>query len=77
MTQKTIHTIYKQITEYHKKYLKKHGVNLPKLKNNKGTWTKDALILVYLSQYYPQTKIAYQILYQKYHGQPPNLQDRP
>ena len=73
MTQKTIHKIYKQITEYHKKYLKKHGVNLPKLKNNKGNWTKDALILVYLSQYYPHTKKAYQILYKKYKGQEPYL----
>ncbi len=58
MTQKTIHKIYKQITGYHEKYLKKHGVNLPKLKNNKGNWTKDALILVYLSQHYPHTQKA-------------------
>jgi len=38
MTQKTLHKIYKKIEQYHLKYLKKHGVNLPKLKNNKGLW---------------------------------------
>ena len=50
MTQKAIHKTYKQIQEYHTKYLSKYGVTLPKLKNNKGAWTKDALILIYLSQ---------------------------
>lgn len=58
MTRKMIHKIYKKIERYHKKYLKKQGVNLPNLKNNKGLYTKDALILVYLSQNYPNTKKA-------------------
>ena len=58
MTQKTILKIYKKIQKYHKQYLSKQGVKLPKLKNNKGHWTKDALVLVYLSQHYPDTKKA-------------------
>lgn len=58
MTQKMIHKIYKKIEQQHKKYLKKQGVSLPKLKNNKGLYTKSALILVYLSQNYPHTKKA-------------------
>ncbi len=58
MTKKTILKIYKQVQEYHTKYLSKYGVILPKLKNNKGTWTKDALVLTYLSQKYPHTQKA-------------------
>ena len=48
--------LYNQITFYHQKYLKKYGVKIPRLKNNKGLYTKDALILIYLNQNYPKTK---------------------
>ena len=48
--------IYDNIVQYHKKYLKKYGVQLPKLKNSKGDYTKDALTLIYLSKSYPNTK---------------------
>ena len=58
MTQKTIYKLYKKIKQYHEKHLKKYGVGLPKLKNNKGLYTKNALILIYLSQNYPNTKKA-------------------
>ena len=58
MTQKTLHKIYKNIEMYYKKYLKKYGVQLPKLKNNKNFYTKDALTLIYLSRNYPNTKKA-------------------
>ena len=58
MTQKKILKIYKQVKKYHERYLKKYGVTLPKVKNNKGAWTKDALILIYLSQKYPYTQKA-------------------
>lgn len=46
---------YEIIRNYHEKYLKKFGVKMPKLKNSEG-YTKDALILVYLAQGYPNTK---------------------
>ncbi len=44
------------ICKYHDKYLKQHGVKLPKLTDTKGKYTKDALVLVYLAQGYPNTK---------------------
>lgn len=47
---------YKLIKEYHKKYLKKYGVILPNLFNNKRKFTKNALVLTYLSLGYPKTK---------------------
>ena len=53
-----VYKIYKKIEQYHSKYLKKHGLSLPKLKNSRGLYTKDALILIYLSQNYPNTKKA-------------------
>ena len=58
MTNTTINKIYKEIIQYHKKYLKKYNIPLPRLRNHNGTYTKDALILVYLSQGYPNTKKA-------------------
>ena len=58
MTQKMIHKIYNSIKHYHSKYLKQYGIQLPKLKNNKGSYTKDALTLIYLSKNYPHTKKA-------------------
>ena len=58
MTQNKIYKTYKKIAQFHTKYLKKHGVNIPKLKSNTGLYTKDALILIYLSQGYPHNKKA-------------------
>ena len=52
----SLHKSYNQIKSYHQKYLKKYGVKLPKLKNSRGDYTKDALVLIYLSQGYPKTK---------------------
>jgi hypothetical protein len=51
-----IETIYNMISYYHKNFLEKYGVKLPKLINAKGNYTKDALVLVYLAQDYPDTK---------------------
>lgn len=48
---------YSSIVEYHNKYLKDKGVLLPSLERN-GTFTKDALVLVYLSHNYPNTKVV-------------------
>ena len=56
MTQKMIHKIYNNIEQYYRKHLKKYGVQLPKLKNSKGSYTKEALTLIYLSKNYPNTK---------------------
>lgn len=56
LSDKEIEKIYSMISDYHKKYLEKYGVKLPKLKDKKGNYTKDALVLVYLSQDYPETK---------------------
>ncbi len=58
MTRGIIYKTYKKVEQLHKKHLKRHGVNLPKLKNNKGSYTRDALVLIYLSQGYPHTKKA-------------------
>jgi hypothetical protein len=51
-----IKRIYEMICEYHDKCLKQYGVKLPKLTDNKGNYTKDALVLIYLAQDYPKTK---------------------
>ncbi len=58
MTNKEIEEVYQIIKDYHEKYLKKHGVKLPQLKNSKGACTKDALVLVYLARFYPSTVTA-------------------
>lgn len=48
---------YKLLKDFHGKYLKKYGVALPKLYGkNKKNFTKNALVLVYLSLDYPKTK---------------------
>lgn len=44
------------LENYYEKYLKKYGVIFPKLYNQKGNLTKDALVLVYLTQDYPKTR---------------------
>lgn len=56
LTKSQIEKTYALITNYYKKHLEKRGVKLPKLTNNKN-YTKDALVLVYLSQNYPNTEI--------------------
>ncbi|MDR1678764.1 MAG: hypothetical protein LBR81_03200 [Prevotellaceae bacterium] len=57
MTDETLEETYKLIEKYHNKYLKEKGVRLPKLKDNNGRYTKDALVLVKLAENYPNTKI--------------------
>lgn len=47
--------LYDILTKFHEKHLKDLGVKLPKLKN-KGKFTKDALVLTYLSYGYPETR---------------------
>lgn len=54
MTDKEIRQQYQLIKEFHSKYLDRHGVQLPKLERG-GMFTKDALVLVYLSKNYPDT----------------------
>ena len=56
LSDKEIGEIYAMLQRYHQQYLEKHGVKLPKLKNGNG-YTKDALVLVYLAQGYPNTRI--------------------
>jgi len=47
---------YKLIKDYHVKYLARLGVKLPKLKDSHDQYTKNALVLVYLSLDYPKTR---------------------
>lgn len=47
---------YNLIKKYHNKYLKKYKVVLPKLYDKNKKFTKNALVLVYLSIGYPKTK---------------------
>lgn len=59
MEDKEIQHIYFILAEYHEKYLKSKGVQLPSLKKrSKGdneTYTIDGLVLVYLARNYPHT----------------------
>ncbi len=55
MTDREIEDVYQIVKDYHEKYLNKHGVKLPKMKNADGTYVKDALVLVYLARFYPST----------------------
>lgn len=57
LTAEQIKKQYNLIIEYHEKYLKKLKVKLPKLQDSDGNFTKNALVLVYLSVGYPKTKI--------------------
>lgn len=57
MSDKEIEIVYNEVKDFHAKYLASKGVSLPKLKNNDGTYTKDALVLVRLAKDYPNTKI--------------------
>lgn len=47
---------YNLLSKYHKKYLKKYGVKLPALYTKGRRFTKNALVLAYLSLGYPKTK---------------------
>lgn len=47
---------YNLLKQFHEKYLKSFGVKLPALKEPSGNFTKNALVLVYLSFGYPKTK---------------------
>lgn len=58
ITQNKIERQYELITEFYKKFLERFGVKLPKLRVSSGGFTKDALVLVYLSFGYPKTKPA-------------------
>jgi len=49
---------YLFIKEFHRKYLEKFGVKMPKLYDGGKNFTKNALVLVYLSLNYPKTKIV-------------------
>lgn len=51
-----INNQYKIIKSYHERFLKQFDVKLPKLKNGDGSYTKDSLVLVYLSIGYPNTR---------------------
>ncbi len=56
MKKEIIESTYKIISDYHQKYLKQHGVKLPKLYDSKRNYTKGALVLIYLANDYPNTK---------------------
>ncbi len=56
LSDEEIKKIYDMICKYYEKYLKRYGVKLPKLTDTEGNYTKDALVLAYLSQSYPSTK---------------------
>lgn len=56
LTNEKITAQYELVQNFHKKFLEKFGVKLPKLYDANGKFTKDALVLVYLSLKYPDTK---------------------
>lgn len=56
LSKKQIKAIYKQISQFHKKYLSKLGVKLPKLMDAEKMFTRDSLVLVYLANGYPKTR---------------------
>jgi hypothetical protein len=49
---------YAKISDFHEKFLKKFGVKLPELYDSNKKFTKNALVLVYLSMGYPKTKVV-------------------
>jgi hypothetical protein len=55
LNKNSIKDIYQNIQDYHQKYLVQYGVKLPSL-YNKGKFTKNALVLVYLAYGYPKTR---------------------
>lgn len=54
MNDNKILEIYKILEDYHKKYLKKYNVKLPRL-YFRGKYSKGALSLIYLARNYPKT----------------------
>lgn len=58
MNEKEIETTYDLIKSYYEKFLKKYGVKIPKLRDKNGKFTKDALVLVYLARFYPNTVVV-------------------
>ena len=56
LNKKSIESIYKTIRGFHGEYLKQFGVKLPKLYDSQGSFTRDALVLVYLAYDYPNTR---------------------
>ncbi len=56
LSKSEIKKTYELVKGFHGKYLKAFGVKLPKLKDNEGNFTKDALVLVYLAYDYPKTR---------------------
>lgn len=48
---------YNFIVDFHKKFLGKFGVKLPELFGADKKFTKNALVLIYLSIGYPKTKV--------------------
>lgn len=56
ISQQQIIEQYNLIKNYHDKYLKKYGVKMPTLYNSQGNFTKNALVLIYLSFGYPKTR---------------------
>lgn len=57
LTDIEIKDTYSIISQYHENYLKKFGVTLPNLYKG-NSYTKDALVLVYLAQGYPETRVV-------------------
>lgn len=51
-----IKKIYEILCRYYNNYLEQYGVKLPRLTDAQGHYTKDALVLVYLAQGYPNTR---------------------
>lgn len=56
LSDKEINDTYKIICDKYERNLKKFGVSLPRLKDNKGNYTKNALVLVALAKGYPDTE---------------------
>lgn len=57
LSDEQINKTYNLISQYYNKYLKNHGVVLPNL-FRETNYTKGALVLVYLAQGYPKTRIV-------------------
>jgi hypothetical protein len=55
LSDEEIREIYTVVMTYHQQYLAEAGVKLPQLEKG-GRFTKDALVLVYLAQGYPNTQ---------------------
>src|SRR3990167_7733058 len=47
---------YALVRDFHEKFLRRYGVKLHKLHDAQEDFTKDALVLIYLSLGYPKTK---------------------